>query len=276
MGMNISTRSFTFCLVLMSAAACQSSQGGNEVSGDALGDMQLIWEQGFESGDYAVAKASANGWQYELLQPDSVTATLLVDTAQAYEGSYALRCTLPKRIAGDPSSKAVIAIKQDASGFPFAFTTGNVLRVDMWCYLTASLGKIYVCDVEDSINGNMGMRFYIDTDGSVVCNRDKLGLVPALVGDMAGAKAPFNSWFLLSVEMTIANTDADSVIKASVNGVECFQEAFASVVPSVSAYDTIQIGYTVSQEAGEIWIDQVDIYYSNMPIPVSVSMSDRK
>jgi|GEM_PF-4878064 len=217
-----------------------------------------LWEQGFEAASYDAAKASANGWQYQLLQPDAERASLQVVPTPVHGGNFALHAVVPDRVSGDPSSKAMIGIKASAGGAPFAFTRGTSLVVSAWYRLHANGANIYVMDLEDSAEGNEGLRLYVSNDGTVVLNRDKLGLTPNLIGDEAGAKAPFDTWFHLEVALDLGE-EGSARSRVWVDEALSFDSDAANITPSVASYDTVQLGYTVSQVAGELWTDDLAI-----------------
>lgn len=219
---------------------------------------ETLWRQDFEAGSYAAAKNSENGWQYELVQPDTISARLEISEARAASGRYALHALVPKRQDGALSSKATIGIKTARDGGALSFGAGETLVFRARYWIEPSIGNVYLLDLEDSLNGNAGVRLYVAPDGTVVLNRDKLAIQPHLLADPAAAKVSFAEWFDFVLEIRVGDANNGSV-RAWVNARPALTADAATVIGPVDRYDTVQLGYTVGQEQGELWLDDAEI-----------------
>jgi hypothetical protein len=256
----IATRTIALLLI----AACAPLGHPHESKADALnvrpGSFQSVWSQDFECGDYDGCKQSGDGWKYELIQPDRQSALLAVESGNAHSGQLALHAKVPDRDSGDKSSKSMIAIKQSRDGRAFEFARGSSIRVTAWYWLAPRESNAYLLDVENSGSGNHGIRFYVAPDGTPAFNRDKLGIKPNVISNPSGVRTPTNEWFKFTVELTFSNND-DGHTRILIDDRVAI-DFTGKNMGSFKFYDSIQLGYTVSQKRGELWMDDADISYA--------------
>jgi hypothetical protein len=223
----------------------------------------VVWSQDFECGDYGTCKGGANGWKYELIQPDPKSASVTLEPGNPHGGKFALHAVVPDRNSGDKSSKAMIAIKRSNQGKPFKFRLGSTLRVTTWYWLAPHASNAYLLDLENSDEGNSGVRFYVAPDGTVAFNRDKIGVKPHVVTNPDGAKAPTGRWFKFEVELMISK-GSEGRTQIRIDDQPALEFAGQNA-GSFKYYDSIQLGYTVSQKRGELWMDDAKIAYGPGP-----------
>jgi hypothetical protein len=204
------------------------------------------------SGEYDKLLPVGNHWTYGTIQPEGSGIALV---AQDY-----IVCSTPARSPG-LTSKAQVARKLP----PFGVLEGyegltaihreDTVRAQMDLYLpSAGLteGNVYFLDFEDSINGSLGVRFFLHGDQAIGVNIDKIRSQDTVF--YAETTIPTDQWFRFELEMLVGEEGSYDLWIDGVNVLSLQEQSFRN---DLYFYDAVMTGITgtIKDSPSEIWVD---------------------